>query len=456
MVAALGSVGFNNVNLGEMFKAEKHPAEFFQRDAEVLERVREMKTPEMTDGIVEHLVKEGKPGSAEYVQVFSKSVVLDKELALAEAGKLNNQQLESEGLPIMIDTAQTTPDMLQEGRAVLTPEARQEFLGSLNSLSYKLQQHIAKTADTAAAYYAAEFSHKATFSEKFQAMLGKKPEPFEIPFTPNEAEFAQLQEVSTRSFTSPEEQQKTFEGLLRQMMRNRPAVMGLGTSADLAEHFGKLTEELGGKMDGSVDVTKLRDVNRFMTNQGMAELGIYPEFGQAIQERATIDFSQNATRVEAQVETPEKSGLDWLSEDISQETKDRLQKNGIGQLTEIYSEQEKGIAQLLAKGLQETAATKDNINLEKINELLGSPEHKDDQETLKLMLRIAIKVGAKIAVSIAKNIAKDKDTPEELRVLFGSFADMVDAGGKFADKLIAGDPKANLDNDLIKFFEKSE
>jgi len=456
MVATLGSIGFNNVNLGEMFKAEKHPAEFFQRDAEVLERVREMKTPEMTDGIVEHLVKEGKPGSSEYIQVFSKSVVLDKELALAEAGKLNNHQLESEGLPVMIDTTQTTPDMLQEGRAVLTPDARQEFLGSLNSLSYKLQQHIGRTADTAAKHYAAELSHKATFSEKFQAMLGKKPEPFEIPFTPNEAEFAQLQEVSTRLFTSLEEQQKTFESLLRQMMRNRPAVMGLGTSSDLAGHFGKLTAELGGKMDGSVDVTELRDVNRFMTNQGMAELGIYPEFGQAIQERATIDFSQNVPRVEVQAETPEKSGLDWLSEDITQETRDRLLKGGYGRLAEIYSEQEKGIAQLLAKGLKETTANEGNSNLEKINEFLGSPEHKDDQETMKLILRIAIKIGAKVAVSICRSIAKDKDTPEELRVLFGSFADMVDAGGKFADKLIAGDPKANLENDLIKLFDKSE
>lgn len=96
--------------------------------------------------------------------------------------------------------------------------------------------------------------------------------------------------------------------------------------------------------------------------------------------------------------------------------------------------------------------TINNQDIQSFSERIKNNEISDEQkEALKLLLRVAIKASAKGAASLARNIAKDKDTPAELRILAGTFADFAEQGGNFADGLIAGDPKADLKSDVIDF-----
>lgn len=229
-------------------------AEFFKKDAEVLAGLGELKTPELTESITEHLVKEGRPGSAEYMGMFSKSCCLDKELSLLEAGTFDPQGIEQAGLPLMIEASQTTPEMISAGQAVLKPETRTDLLGSANTLKYKLDQQIGKTAQKASEYYAEELTRETGVAERLKKVLGVKPEPYEIPFIPNEAELVKLEELSGLKFLSREEAQQTFQRELHNMMKQRPGVIGLEGTASFSKFVGELSQELGGNPNTPVNV----------------------------------------------------------------------------------------------------------------------------------------------------------------------------------------------------------
>ena len=267
-------------------------AEFFKKDAEVLAGLGGLKAPELTKKVTEHLIKEGRPGSAEYMGVFSKSVVLNKELEMIESGIFDAKKTELLGLPVMIDVQQTTLEMIRSGQAVLTQEARADFLGSINSLKYKLDQHIGKTAQEASEYYSTELTSEKTIAERLRGILGIKSEPYEIPFTPNEAELERLEGLSGLKFTSREEAQQLFQRELQHMMRQRPRVVGLETSASASRFLEKVAKSLGGNAEGTVDINRLRHLHDYMKGQGMEELQIYPEFGTAIENSIDRDLAE--------------------------------------------------------------------------------------------------------------------------------------------------------------------
>lgn len=271
----------------------KHDTEFFKKDAEVLAGLEKLKTPELTKEITKHLVKEGKPGSAEYIDMFSKSTVLDKELDLLESGVLDPQKIEQEGLPLMLDPQLTTPEMIRSGRAVLTPEARADLLGAANTLKYKLDKHITKTAQEASAHYATEITTKEGIAQRLRGLLGIKAEPYEIPFTPDETEIAKLEELRGLKYLTREEVQQTFQKALNHMMLQRPGLIGFTSTASASKFLDVMAQGLGGNLEGSgdVDIKNLRNLHEFMRGYGMEELQIYPEFGKAIENRVERDFA---------------------------------------------------------------------------------------------------------------------------------------------------------------------
>ncbi len=451
--------------------------DLFKKDAEFLEEIKELKTPELTNKITEHLVENGKPGSAEYMGLYSKSAVLDKEAGLIEAGALDLQKIESAGLPLMIDIQQTTPEMIANNQAVLTTEARTDFLGATNSLKYKLDTHIDKTAQKASEYYANELTKENSFSEKMQGILGTKTEPYDIPFTPNETEMAKLEELSTRSYLSRDEAQREFQKELNSMMKARPGSIGLTTTASTSKFVGEMAQELGGKMEGPVDITKLRDLHTLMRGQGMDELQINPEFGKTLENGVDRDFigtKTPETTARADVINPKEVWEDtpaetaalpkeevinpkdtWIEEDIKDETKEWLNSSENTDVASEFSTSEQETARKFSEKMtaeaEQRSGKQPEGEMDSVEALKAVAEDEDDSETMRLLLRIAIKVGTKVAVSVAKNIAKDKDTPQELRIALGVFSDLADDGSKFADKLITGEDKPNLERDCVNF-----
>jgi len=259
--------------------------EVFKKDIEILGGIEELKPLELTESIVEHLVKEGHPGSAEFMTVFSKSAMLDKELSLMGSDSFDISKIEHGGLQVMIDPQSTTMEMVKLGQAVLTPETRADFLGSINTLKYKLDQHISKTAQKASEYYSKELTRQQGISESLKGLLGVKPEPYELAFTPNRTEMEKLYELSRLKYTSREEAQQTFQKELNLMMRQRPGSIGLTTTFSMSKFLGEVSQNLGGNIEGVVETDRLRNLHFYMKGQCMGELLICPEFGKAVEDR---------------------------------------------------------------------------------------------------------------------------------------------------------------------------
>jgi len=147
---------------------------------------------------------------------------------------------------------------------------------------------------------------------------------------------------------------------------------------------------------------------------------------------------------------------EWLKEDVGEETKEWLNGKGHPETAEDFTEEEKKEAEEYRQKIYEETtkrAEEDPGTAEILKELFDKEGDvaEESAEALKLLLRIAVKVGTKLAASIAKNISKDKEVPQEIRIMMGVFADSMGDVGKFADKMIAGDSKANLEQDIIDF-----
>jgi hypothetical protein len=456
-------VGEAGKALFESESTAKLGAEFFKKDAEVLAGLGKLKTSELTESITGHLVREGRPGSAEYMGMFSKSCCLDKEFSLLEAGTFDPQSIKQAGLPLMVDAQQTTPEMIVEGKAVLTTETRADFLGSANTLKYKLEQHVGEAAQKASEYYADELTRETSVAERLKKVLGVKPKPYEIPFTPNEAELVRLGELSGLKFISREEAQQTFQRELHNMMKQRPGIIGLEGTASFSKFVGELSRELGGNPNAPVNVERLCNAHKLMAGRGaMEELQIYPEFGSAIEDGFERDFSQVDSAKERieKVETIQGEVVfhnnEWLSDDIDDETKEWLNGNGHENIASEYSQTEQEQARAYSLRVYEQATGEANNSpgvAEVLKEVFDGEGNmaEEAQDASKLLLRIAVKAGAALAVSIARNIAKDKDTPQEIRIMMGVFADGLSKAGDFADKAIAGDANADLHEDIIAF-----
>lgn len=261
--------------------------EFFKKDAEVLTRLGELKTADLTESIAEHLVKDGRPGSAEYMKVLSKSSLLDQQLGLLENGTL----VEKAGLPLMIDLQNTTPEMLKADQVVLNTEARNSLFGSFNSLKYQLDQHLTKSIRLSAETYATAINTPGFNLEILngEARFAELPEA--LPFAPNSTELDRLKELAEMHYTSKEEIIPMFMRELGQMMKQRPEMIGLGTSARMAKHLEGIVNELGGNGGKAIETTSIRFLHRHMTSVS-EELNIYPDFATAIENSIQKDFEK--------------------------------------------------------------------------------------------------------------------------------------------------------------------
>ena len=265
-------------------------AGYLGESLKVLKGSEALNSTELTQRISDHLLKEGRTGSSEYIGVLFISALLDNELKMAAAGSYDHKRIEELGLPVLIDMERTTPEIISEGRVVLVQEARDDLLGAVNKLKYALDTYIVKTAQRASEYYSIELTRKKTFLERIREAVATEPEPFEIPFHPNEAESERLDGLYDRQYLNREELQKTFQRELEQMMRQRPGMIGLLTTASASRYLGEISEDLGGKITDPIPVDKIRYLHTFMRGKGMAELNIYPGFGNAIEESVKRDL----------------------------------------------------------------------------------------------------------------------------------------------------------------------
>jgi len=147
---------------------------------------------------------------------------------------------------------------------------------------------------------------------------------------------------------------------------------------------------------------------------------------------------------------------EWLKDDISDETKDWLNGEGYKETAGNFTEEEKEEAENFREAFYQNAnrEAKENPGVEEILKELFDDEGdvgEETKEAFKLLLRIAVKTGTKLAVSIARSIAKDRETSQELRIMMRVFADGVENAGDFTDKMIAGDAKTKLEQDIIDF-----
>jgi len=147
---------------------------------------------------------------------------------------------------------------------------------------------------------------------------------------------------------------------------------------------------------------------------------------------------------------------EWLDEDVSSETKDWLNGEGYKEATGNFTEEEKEEAENLREAFYQNSNREagENPGVEEILKELFDDEGDPGEETkeaFKLLLRIAVKAGTKLAVSIARSIAKDRETSQELRIMMRVFADGIENAGDFTDKMIAGDAKTKLEQDIIDF-----
>lgn len=143
---------------------------------------------------------------------------------------------------------------------------------------------------------------------------------------------------------------------------------------------------------------------------------------------------------------------EWLDEEISDEKKKWLIKNGYEDIAGEYTEEEKEQVHEFYKDYKEKY--KDNPDFVKvINEVFDGEGDAVEEaiDATKLLIRIAVKAGIGLARSIAKNLSKDPNASKEVRLMMGVFADGLGRLEGFADKLIAGDAGANLEADIIAF-----
>lgn len=160
----------------------------------------------------------------------------------------------------------------------------------MNVLRFRLEQHIGTTAKEAANYYATELTRNDAIPQQIRKVFGINTEPYNIPLTPNEAEMQKLNELAQRTFFTQTEAQQTFQRELEQMMRQRPGVVGLETSASEVTFLEEIAQTLGGANQGPTNIDRLRNLHYYMKGQAMAELQIYPEFGTAIETAVDRDL----------------------------------------------------------------------------------------------------------------------------------------------------------------------
>ena len=217
--------------LGEIAGGTEKVAGFLAKDTELLDTLGDENATQAIEKITSHLAENGRPASAEYMDLYFDSALLDHELTMLEAGNFDLQAFENAGLPIFIDVAGTTPEMLSANKAMLTPEARSHFLGLVHTLKYKMDGHIGKTAERASAYFADQFAKGDSILKSVQEALKIETNPGDIPFIENWLVTEKLEELSKRSFLNPADKYNTVKRELLQIMKQEPKTIGLETTA---------------------------------------------------------------------------------------------------------------------------------------------------------------------------------------------------------------------------------
>jgi len=267
----------------------------------------------------------------------------------------------------------------------------------------------------------------------------------------------------------PSETINTPETGVEEAQEKEPDLNKLGERADTAanegEQFGKLyldrlsSQEVGEDGQpliepGAIEQTQdaLETVNTQIevaheqfrrriaptTPEKTAPLETGPE-----QENGIVEILRENS-IEAWTKEPDQETLNGLDESLDEETRTSRE---ITSFKSEYTPEEK------QKAREASNAIVDGLTQEQL-ENLGKNEK--NNETLLQMIRLSIKVGAYVAEKIARNIAKDKDTPQELRIALGFFADLIHDGGKLANRIGQGSKDERVGRGLNNRFSPTQ
>ncbi len=276
--------------------AEKiQDTKFFEKDSNFLEAVGTPPTAELTEKITDFLKGEKRPGSVELMKVFTDTAVLDAELSLLAEGRFDPQKIEAAGLPIMLNTQATTPEMMNAGLVMLTEEAHTKLLGEINVLKYGLKQHITRTAQQVAEHYSEWLTREPTLAQKVKGFFGiKATSPYEIPFVVNEQENQMLQELSKQKYGSREEARSVYRSRILGIATKRPESIGLKYTADAEHRLETMANTMGNNASEPVDAGRLKMAHTIFKGPVMDELQIHQGFGEAIEQSVKRDLLERA------------------------------------------------------------------------------------------------------------------------------------------------------------------
>lgn len=419
-----------------------------QPDADFLSGLGEKRT---TEALVEHLENEGREGSAKLVEVFNNLTGIESEAAALGAG--NGSEFH------MIDSANTTEAQLDSGQVVLLPEARANLREDTLQLSGQIHEYVETVTTQTASHYAKGLTTGTISMEQVDFIRGKDADPGTLPFSLTDEESARLQQL-LESTASDEGAQQVIEQTIQGMIRDRPTIVGLQDSVNLEGFLHTVSTTLGDTGTTHTNMEEIAFLRQAMQGDCIDELLIHPGYLEPSIKRLPATSSAETPTAHANPNAIEGEVVyhrgEWLVTDIDQKTKDWLTNSRQETLSHQYSPVERATAEKLQGGflaeLERLSAAQPNIGeMDPLKALERAENKHDDQEALKLVLRIAIKVGTKVAVTVATELAKSENTPEELKVLLNTFASLTGEGGKFADQMISGNAHPNLAQDCTNF-----
>lgn len=423
------------------------------------ESLPQLKAEPLTKHMCEVLKIEGKPAAAAYITTFSKSAQLDAQLGLLESGVYVPEQVSRMGMVPMIDALRTTPELLEQGLVVMTEEAHTSLLASLNELAFTANQHINHQAATVAEQIATQIKPQTRFARFANLFTGRSEvNPLEL-IHPLPEEWERLEQLSQYSFTDVPAMQEAFQRTLTGMFRQRPAMFGYETTASLVRYVRQgLIPDISGepRIGDPINLSRIRHLHSFMTNQGMRELQIPGSYAPAITSSITTEAEAIFGDLTVAETTEARLNMPWLEEPLAQKNVERLALVPIidSEVIDLVNLTPEELAQLqnVSNKFDEFAHNTFTTPLTDRSQsaLLNESFTTDEQDATKLLLRIGIKLGAKLATAVIESIAKDPDTSPEMKHMLGVLLSFTKGGSVFVDKVITGEEKPNLEQDCVQ------
>lgn len=229
---------------------------------------------------------EGKPGSAQFLEVFhTVSLAVTERDAVFNALIQNEPINFPEGSSVVIDMEHTTKESLLRNEVILTEGAAEDLLIGANGLAYYIDRHTSRVRNEKVSAFVEEFTRPKTIVENARTLLrfGKSSSERSLYFDPETS--AELTATMSDKFINEEDAANTLRTKLTILARNKPRIVGLEASSGVAKSVKELSLKMGGGKSPSeapLNISDLDTLRAIMPAHAMDELGIYPGYADSI------------------------------------------------------------------------------------------------------------------------------------------------------------------------------